>query len=115
MRMILPAGDLGGLKARIERRFAITMAIHWSEMRGGTYLRWPRTRLSLLARLRLKLRLESPPFSELLVFSNREIDDPEPFVEGYPADCWLVDLTGDAGGEGARWFVENEAAVTVSQ
>ena len=102
MLLILPPGDVGGLKARIERRFAISMAIHWSEMRGGTYLRWPRTRLSLLARLRLKLRPEMPPFSELLVFANGEIDDPEPFVDGYPTDCCLVDLTGDAGGEGAR-------------
>jgi hypothetical protein len=113
--LILPEGDLGALKARIERRFAITLAYHWSEMRGGTYLRWPRTRLSLLTRMRLRLRPESPPFSELLVFSNREVDDPQPFAEGYAPDCWLVDLTGDAAGEGARWFIANEAAVTVSQ
>lgn len=55
MRLILPKSNLGALKARIESRFVITMAYHWSDMRGGTYLRWPRTRLSLLARLRLKL------------------------------------------------------------
>ena len=115
MLLILPSGDLGRLKARIEREFAITMATHWSEMRGGTYLRWPRTRLSLLARLRLKLRPEAPPFSELLVFANCEIDDPEKFVDGYPTDCWLVAMAGDAGGEGARWFIENEAGATVGQ
>lgn len=113
--MILPSGDLGELKARIERRFAITMATNWSEMRGGTYLRWPRARLSSLTRLRHKLRPESRPFSQLLVFANSEIGDPEPFVDGYPTDCWLVDLSGDAGGEGAGWFIGNEAAVTVSQ
>jgi hypothetical protein len=115
MLLILPKGDLGALTARIERRFAITMATHWSEMRGGIYLRWPRTRLSLLARLRLRYRPEAPPFNALLVFWNCEAEDPEPFVEGYSPDCWLVDLTGDADGEAARWFIANEAAVTVSR
>jgi len=113
--LILPEGDLGALKTRIEHRFAITMASHWSEMRGGAYLRWPRTRVSLVARLRLIMRPESPPFSALLVFSNREVEDPEPFVAGYSPDCWLVDLSCDAGGEAALWFIANEAAVTVSQ
>lgn len=114
MRLILPSGDLIALKIRIERRFAITMAVHWSEMRGGTYLRWPRTRLQLLARLRLKLSPESLSFRELLVFSNREVDDPEPFVDGYSPDCWLVDVSGDADGEVARWFIASEAAAVVS-
>lgn len=115
MRLVLPPGDLAALKSRIEQRFAIRVAAHWSEMRGGTYLRWPRTRLSLLARLRLTLRPEAPPFSALLVFWNREVDDPEPFVGGYDPDCLVIDLTGDADGETARWFITNEAAVIVGE
>lgn len=113
MRLILPERDLAALKARVEQQFANTMEGRWSEMRGGSYLRWPIARPSLRTRIRLKLRRETAPFRELLLFRNSEVDDPEPFYPGHDPDCILVDLDGDMEGQAAGWFISNEAAIAV--
>lgn len=113
MRLILPERNLPALRSRVEQRFKITLAGHWSEMRGGSYLRWSGTHRSLATRMRLKLKPESPPFKLLLMFRNSAVDDSVPYYEGYDSDCILVELEGDAEGATAHWFMANEAATPV--
>lgn len=114
MWLIVPDGDMPALGKRIEARFGIRFARHWSEMRGGSYLRWPRTRKSLFERLNPWCKAERPPFSQLLVFWNGEVEeDAEPFVQGYALDTMLIGITGAMGDEARVWFESAEHAVLV--
>lgn len=113
MRFILPERNLPALRSRVEQRFKVTLAGHWSEMRGGSYLRWPGRHRSLATRVRLKFKPESPPFKRLLLYWNSAVEDSEPYIAGHDSDCILVELEGDVEGAPARWFMANEAATPV--
>ena len=113
MWLILPETDLAALRVRVEAQFGIRLAGHYSEMRGGSYLRWPRTRRTLAERLNPWAKAETPPFTQLLLFRNGEVDDPddEPFVAGWSTDCIIAELAGLTGEDAVAWFEAETGAV----
>ena len=106
---------MDALRKRVEAKFDIRFANHWSEMRGGSYLRWPRTHKTLLERLNPWERTEAPPFGHLLIFRNGEVDDPdhEPFVQGYAATCYIAEVEGVEDPSVTEWFIALEGAALV--